>query len=76
MAIDPICHMEVDEATELSAENDGEKFYFCSEHCRTKFLATTTEQTSHTDCCHAEPTTVALPNFDAEQSVQIRLPDV
>ena len=60
MAIDPICHMEVDEATELSAENDGETFYFCSEHCRTKFLATTTEPASHAECCHAEPTTVAL----------------
>jgi Cu+-exporting ATPase len=26
------------EATALSAERDGEKFYFCSEHCRQKFL--------------------------------------
>ena len=60
MAIDPICHMEVDEATALSAENDGETFYFCSEHCRTKFLATTTGPASHAECCHAEPTTVAL----------------
>ena len=34
MAIDPICHMEVDEATALSAENDGETFNFCSEQRR------------------------------------------
>jgi Cu+-exporting ATPase len=38
MPKDPICGMTVDEATALSAARDGEKFYFCSEHCRQKFL--------------------------------------
>ena len=38
MAIDPICGMTVDEATARSAERDGQTFYFCSEHCRQKFL--------------------------------------
>lgn len=38
MAIDPICHMEVDEKTALSAERDGETYYFCCAHCREKFL--------------------------------------
>ena len=38
MAIDPICGMTVDERTGLSAKRDGEKFYFCSRHCREKFL--------------------------------------
>jgi len=38
MAKDPICGMTVDEATALHAERDGETFYFCSEHCRKKFL--------------------------------------
>ncbi|MDB6111273.1 MAG: copa5, partial [Pedosphaera sp.] len=37
-AIDPICGMEVDEATALSAEREGRKFYFCCAHCREKFL--------------------------------------
>lgn len=37
---DPICGMTVDEATALIAERDGEKFYFCSEHCRQKFKST------------------------------------
>jgi len=37
---DPICGMTVDEATALHAERDGKTFYFCSEHCRQKFLAT------------------------------------
>ncbi len=39
MAIDPVCGMQVDEATPLRAERDGQTFYFCSEHCRQKFLA-------------------------------------
>jgi Cu+-exporting ATPase len=40
MTKDPICGMTVDEATALRAERDGETFYFCSEHCRKKFLST------------------------------------
>jgi Cu+-exporting ATPase len=39
MAIDPICGMTVDESSPLRAERDGQTFYFCSEHCRRKFLA-------------------------------------
>src|SRR5678815_5276350 len=39
MTKDPICSMTVDEATALRAERDGKPFYFCSEHCREKFLS-------------------------------------
>ncbi|HVV98899.1 MAG TPA: heavy metal translocating P-type ATPase, partial [Planctomycetaceae bacterium] len=39
MAIDPICHMTVDETSALSAERDGQTYYFCSESCRAKFVA-------------------------------------
>jgi P-type Cu+ transporter len=38
MAIDPICGMTVDERKALSAERDGQKFYFCSAGCRERFL--------------------------------------
>ena len=38
MAIDPICGMQVDEYHGLRAEKDGRTWYFCSEHCRAKFL--------------------------------------
>lgn len=38
-AKDPICGMTVDTATGLHVDRDGETFYFCSEHCREKFLA-------------------------------------
>jgi len=41
MAKDPICGMSVDKATALHAERDGDTFYFCSEHCRKKFLGQT-----------------------------------
>jgi Cu+-exporting ATPase len=37
MAKDPICGMDVDERTSVSAERDGQTYYFCSEHCRRKF---------------------------------------
>jgi Cu+-exporting ATPase len=37
MAIDPICGMTVAESSPLQAERDGQTYYFCSEHCRTKF---------------------------------------
>ena len=37
---DPMCGMTVDPATALHAERDGKTFYFCSEHCREKFLST------------------------------------
>lgn len=39
MAIDPICHMQVDESTDLKVERDGQTYYFCCESCRRKFLA-------------------------------------
>lgn len=39
MAIDPICGMTVDEATARSGDRDGKTFYFCSKHCRQKFLS-------------------------------------
>lgn len=34
---DPICGMEVDEATALKSLRDGKAFYFCSEQCQQKF---------------------------------------
>ncbi len=40
MAIDPICGMTVDEASVLRTEREGQTFYFCSDHCRQKFLST------------------------------------
>lgn len=37
---DPICGMTVDETAALHAEREGKTLYFCSDHCRQKFLST------------------------------------
>ena len=39
MPRDPICGMEVDPATQWTAQRGGETFYFCCAHCRETFLA-------------------------------------
>lgn len=39
MTKDPICGMTVDQATALHTEREGKTFYFCSDHCRQKFLS-------------------------------------
>ena len=39
MPKDPVCGMMVDESSPQRAERDGGTFYFCSEHCRKKFVA-------------------------------------
>lgn len=51
---DPVCGMTVDQATAIHAERDGKTFYFCSEHCRTKFLSTkagTKPENKSGGCC-------------------------
>ena len=48
MPKDPICEMTVEESAPLRTERNGETFYFCSEHCRTKFLS----QNAHNDHPH------------------------
>ena len=38
MAIDPVCGMDVEEATATeTAEHDGKTYYFCSKGCRLDF---------------------------------------
>ncbi len=53
MAIDPICGMQVDEKSALSAEREGETFYFCCEHCRQRFLSQAEPQLAQIElsCC-------------------------
>lgn len=38
-AKDPVCGMSVDTRKALTAERDGQTYYFCSEHCRSAFTA-------------------------------------
>src|SRR5664279_5459331 len=56
---DPICGMEVDPTNAAAtAEHDGGTFYFCSEHCRQKFVKETpaVPADGHVEngqsCCH------------------------
>jgi YHS domain-containing protein len=38
MAIDPVCHMQIDEAKAAgSSEYKGKTYYFCAKACKTKF---------------------------------------
>jgi len=38
--LDPVCGMSVDESSALHVVRDGKAFFFCSDGCRQKFLAT------------------------------------
>jgi len=37
-AVDPVCKMTVDPATAISAEVDGQTYYFCAQGCRKAFV--------------------------------------
>jgi P-type Cu+ transporter len=51
MKTDPICGMTVDETRAPSARQDGQTFYFCSEHCRHEFIEQAQPQ-EHTTEAH------------------------
>ena len=38
-ATDPVCGMKVDRAKALRLEHEGRTYYFCSEHCMSRFQA-------------------------------------
>ena len=51
--IDPVCGMQIDPANAAAVvERKGEKFYFCSEHCRDAFVVGLKEE-KHA-CCQEE----------------------
>ncbi len=57
LATDPICGMQVDPASAISLERDGEVHYFCCQGCRNRFAAaneTPPERpaTAADGCCH------------------------
>lgn len=47
MVKDPICGMEVDPNKALKEEKDGKDYYFCSQHCKDKFLGKTEGSKEH-----------------------------
>ena len=38
MAKDPICGMQVNENSALKITKDGKDYFFCSAHCKNKFI--------------------------------------
>src|SRR4051812_38723606 len=62
MAIDPICGMTVDERTAISAERGGPTFYFCSEHCRRKFVEGREPKVHNHDLVNLTVTPHAIPD--------------
>jgi Cu+-exporting ATPase len=49
MAKDPICGMTVAETFSLHTERGGKTFFFCSEHCRQKFITQPAAEASQAD---------------------------
>jgi Cu+-exporting ATPase len=59
-AIDPVCGMRVSMDSAISADKDGETYYFCCEGCRQEFLAPSQPIESiglwqQPTCCDHEP---------------------
>jgi len=53
MAKDPVCGMEINPQDAIKLEKDGKTFYFCSEHCKDKFLGKATLHLHHEKGAHA-----------------------
>ena len=54
LAKDPVCGMSVDTTSALSAERNGQKFYFCCDQCKKKFMSMlniATEGKNPDSCC-------------------------
>jgi len=51
MAIDPVCGMAADETGSVKASKDGKVYFFCSTHCRDKFVKQ--EGSAEASCCAA-----------------------
>ncbi|MEO8044822.1 MAG: heavy metal translocating P-type ATPase [Spartobacteria bacterium] len=50
---DPVCGMEIDPKTAAAVvEREGEKVYFCSTHCRDKFVGEDKAGAGEHSCCH------------------------
>ena len=59
MAIDPSCGMPVDEMSGLHTERNGATYWFCCDHCRQNFLATSANVNRWAgsgDCCQPAST--------------------
>jgi Cu+-exporting ATPase len=60
MVIDPICGMKVDRSRAPSAKRDGKTYYFCSSHCREKFVSQTAAATKVVPIAGAKQTSKSI----------------
>ncbi len=44
---DPVCGMRVDKSKAVTLEQDGHVYYFCSEHCKSRFQAEGSKAAAH-----------------------------
>lgn len=57
MAKDPICGMEVNEKSAIRLSQDGKEYFFCSTHCRDRFLKETGSE-DVISCCATGRTSI------------------
>ena len=57
MPKDPICGMDVNEASGLKLAKDGQDYYFCSEHCLKKFAQANKVSDQEVATCLVQPKT-------------------
>ena len=55
MATDPICGMNVDEKTGIKINHNGKDYFFCSEHCKQKFMKENKIENEAPACNHCAP---------------------
>src|SRR5690348_16398411 len=65
-AIDPICGMTVDTEKAIKLELDGRSIYFCSEHCKKKFVEQKNQQKP--SCCHHDHSSHEKPSHKPQQA--------
>lgn len=61
MAKDPVCGMEVDESTDLTAERDGQTFFFCSQHCLDRFISDDEQSVAPVEATGSKPIVYTCP---------------
>lgn len=55
MPRDPVCGMDVQENDRLKLIQDGQSYYFCSEHCRNKFVRENNMTAETAAACYIQP---------------------
>lgn len=71
MAIDPICGMQVDEASGLHLVRHGKTHYFCSEHCRATFQTQNAGKATNSDGVEQAKTEMKCDHTQGDREMSI-----